>query len=198
MSGRFAGWSLLLVLTSGCAGRLEPFGQQISVVAAPYVIVDGSPTSLEPGWGLEVRYRRTWKPDHEGWCGVPDLLEPNFFGLGGRFAWSHHEGSPGGPAAEYLRLGATAAWFYYPGGREYGTRKGYVGFGVSTGPTLHWILNDGPGDVMGFGLTVAPEIQFFLTRKFFMSVGATLDGWVQTNGNLTGTLSAEVALGWAW
>ena len=164
---------LCLSLLAGC---LE--GRQLSAGFQPWVVADGTPERLDPGWGVEVR--------------VADSLDMELpVGWGARVAWSHHEAKPGRVRAEYFR---TALELIFMTAWRCGS-GGVVTFRLPVGPAVHYVWTDGPGDVGGFGLSVSPQFVINMGKRAFFSFGGHLTGWVGVDGSPVGTLAPFAAFG---
>jgi len=167
---------LLAALTSAGCGDFEgPF-----LGVQPYTVVGGAPTKLGPGWGVEAG-----RLYHFG-----DYADA----LSLRYAWSHHEGEPGWPDAEYFRLGGQV-------GRSFTksfSSTSLMGFSASAGGGYYQILTDGPGDRGGPGVMVEPELWFIIRDSTRISLGCTAEGWVSMDGDLIGSLSPFLRFGIAF
>jgi len=189
MNRRRLAWYFFLfadvMLLSGCFGKRNAWP---SLSVQPYTIISGAPTALRPGWGGEAAWVVQFS--HRLDEGYP------FYGELVRLAWSHHEGKPGWPDAEYLRLGAAVGLVRLPIGvlSDEGHRW-ITGVGFLCGLSYHQILTDGPGDRGGLGLLLEPELQFFLRKRARLSLGCTAEGWVSTEGDLIGSLSPYLRIG---
>jgi len=171
--------ALALPLASGCDIRESIWGPTVG--AQPYTIISGAPVRLKPGFGGEVSLLT-----------IPEdsTVYPHL----GRLSWTHHEGRDGGSSAEYLRLGASVGMAVrgrtYPEGNTWAN-----GFGWAIGVNWHQLLvNDGPGDRGGPGLSLGLEAWFSRERGRF-SFGCTAEGWVSTEGDLIGALSPYLQIG---
>jgi len=136
-----------------------------------YTTLSGTETRLETGWGAEVALTRHAGP---------------FDWQTARFAWSHHEGEPGWPAAEYLRLGTALG---------ISLNDETMGFVFLGGLAYNQLFVDGPGDVGGPGLTLEWEFFFTARERIRISLGCTAEGWVSWEGDLIGSLSPYIRFG---
>jgi len=175
----------LPLLVSSCCIRSSARNDRfVTLAAKPFVMVDGAPSDLKPGYGVELAYEATTMP------------EDDILGLGFRqwIAWSHHEGEPGWPDAEYLRIGMSMSLSAsYPSTLL--PSEHYIGVSLGLGPSLHYIRTDGPGDVGGIGLRLEPEVKAVLGGRFEISLGCELDGWVHFRGGVAGTFATNARIG---
>jgi len=179
--------ALLILAAAAAAGcRSAPSGEgAITAGVLPYVVAPVG-QRLEPGWGVEVAL---------------DAFEAinGEMSFRARLAWSHHEAGSGHPRAEYFRFaveGAIAHWFAF-GGAAKPAEKADMGLAFYAGPRLYWVLVDGPGDLLGLGVSLGSEFRFRAGESACFLVGLSVELWPERPDNVV-VLSPYVRLGWGF
>jgi len=169
---------LLLLLAPALAGCGGANGSWSSLGGLGPVIAN-EPTKLRTGWGGEA----TVLLQERGQV---------------RFAWSHHEGEPGWPDAEYLRLG----WAFLIGSPDarswYPSSSTYFRIILLGGVAYNQLIFDGPGDVGGLGFTFEPEFCLEIRDRTRISFGCVAEGWLSPEGDFIGALAPYVRFGFTF
>ncbi len=174
----------VLLLLAGCSPDPDP-DRWFSLGVQPCTVIGGAPTKPGPGWGVEGRL---------AWLNPADWMSSSVMSPF-RLAWSHHEGEPGWPDAEYLRLGAA---FGVSSSRDLGGVESSHGVTLTVGAAYYQLLVDGPGDRGGPGLLIEPEYWIAIEGRVKFSLGCTVEGWVSWQGDFIGSLSPYLRFGFAF
>ncbi len=150
----------------------------------PYVELEGDELRLAAGWGIELSCLRR----KEGYHGYGEHLDAGNLQL----LWSHHEAKLGLPGAEYFRV-----WLPVTTYSTVPTCFGNdlsVGFLFYWGPTLNYLVVDGPGSTGGPGFASGADLSFALGRGMRLATGANVHGWLGHDGELYWGFSSTVSL----